>query len=324
MARLAKSLILATLWVFMSSVSARALDPNQPVSSFLRTHFTTDAGLPGSVVGRVVQTQDGFLWMNINGIDLARFDGKSFHLLEGLPPVWSLAVAPNGDLWVGGLQHLTRIPSSSLNQFTFTESTTYHPGPGKASDATFLRFTSNGVLWVGTSAGLFRYEGDQFVPVGPRVLIRNIDEAPNGNLLVIAEGGFMEFKGTEIVPHPQLADQLGKDNQLYHVLKDRRGNTWYCTAGGVFRETGGRIEKLKPPNGRGAFRAYEDPQGNIWIVNEDGLFRATSAGLESVAARMQVRSLYSDREGNLWAGTNGDGLYRFKDRAVSVDRKSVV
>jgi ligand-binding sensor domain-containing protein len=31
---------------------------------------------------------------------------------------------------------------------------------------------------------------------------------------------------------------------------------------------------------------------------------------------MQVRSLFSDRDGNLWVGTNGDGLYRFKDRTV--------
>ncbi|HKV36366.1 MAG TPA: two-component regulator propeller domain-containing protein [Pyrinomonadaceae bacterium] len=316
MARLPKSLILATLWVFMLSVSAHALDPNQPASSFISANFNTGEGLPGSVVGAVVQTQDGFLWMNINGIDLARFDGKSFHLIEDLPPVWSLAVAPDGALWVGGLQHLTRIPASNLNQFTFAESTTYHPGPGKASDATALRFTRNGVLWVGTSAGLFRYDGNQFVPVGPRALIRNIEEAPDGNLLVICSDGFFEFKGTETVPHPQLAAQLGKDNQLYQVLKDRRGNTWYGTASGVFRETNGRIEKLKPPNGRGALRVYEDAQGNIWIANQDGLFRATSEGLESVAAPMQVKNLFSDRDGNLWVGTNGDGLYRFKDRTV--------
>src|ERR1043166_7732142 len=194
MARLLKSLILATLWVFILSASARALDPNQPASSFVSTNFTTDQGLPGSVVGQVVQTQEGFLWMNINGIDLARFDGKSFHLFD-LPPVWSLAVAPDGALWVGGLQHLTRIPSSNFNQFTFAEATNYHPGPGKASDVTVLHFTRNGVLWVGTSAGLLRYDGNQFLPVGPRVLIRKIDEAPDGNLLVICSDGFFEFKG---------------------------------------------------------------------------------------------------------------------------------
>lgn len=316
MARLLKSLMLATFWVFISGVPARASDSVPPVSSLLRAHFTIEEGLPGSVVGQMVQTHDGFLWLVINGVQLARFDGKNFHLFE-TPVVWSLAVAPNGDLWIGGLQHLIRVPSSSFNQSTLAEAVSYHPGPGKANDVPVIRFTRKGVMWIGTSAGLFRYEGDQFVPVGPRVLTRYIDEAPDGNLLVITAQGFMELKGTEIVPHPNLAVELGvKENDIFQVLKDRRGNIWYCTGRGVVRESGGRIEHLEALGGRGAFRAFEDPQGNIWIAKEEGLFRATSAGLELVSADMQAKAFYNDRDGNVWVGTNGDGLFRFKEPAI--------
>ena len=92
--------MLATLWVLMSGVPARALDPNQPASSFLRTHFTTDDGLPGAVVDQIAQTHDGFLWLIINGNNLARFDGKSFYLFAK-PRPRTLALAPDGDLWVG-------------------------------------------------------------------------------------------------------------------------------------------------------------------------------------------------------------------------------
>jgi hypothetical protein len=42
-------LLLAAFWVLLLNVSVRALDPNSPASSFLRTHFTTDDGLPGAV-----------------------------------------------------------------------------------------------------------------------------------------------------------------------------------------------------------------------------------------------------------------------------------
>ena len=310
-------LAFAALWLLTLVVPARALDPNQPASSFIRTHFTTDKGLPGTVVGQMVQTQDGFLWMIINGIDLCRFDGKNFYIFDK-PPSWTLAVGPDGDLWVGGLQDLRRIRVSNFNQFTLTDSTSYHPRPGLESDVTVLRFTRNGVLWVGTSGGLFRYEGDQFVPVGPRVLTYNIDETPDGNLLVINKEGFMELKGTEVVPHPELAAELGKDNRLFQVMKDSRGITWYCTGNGLLRETNGRIEKLGAfgPDGHNTFRAYEDQQGTIWITRHEGLFRATSADLEVVAPGMQVRNLFSDRDGNLWVATNGDGLYRFSDPKV--------
>jgi signal transduction histidine kinase/ligand-binding sensor domain-containing protein len=299
-------------------VPARALDPNQPASSFIRTHFTTDDGLPGSVVDHIVQTQDGFLWLITNSSDLVRFDGKSFHLFEKKPPSWTFAVGPDGDLWVGGLQELRRIRASNFNQSTLDGSIFYHPGPGVENDVTVIRFTRNGVMWVGTSGGLFRYEGDKFIPVGPRALTYNINEAPDGHLLVINKEGFMELNGSEVVPHPELPNKLGKDNQLFQVMKDSRGNTWYCTGSGVLRETNGRVEKPGPfgPDGHSTLRAYEDAQGNVWIARHEGLFRATARDLEIVAPGMQIRYLFSDRDGNLWVATNGDGLYRFKDRAV--------
>ena len=302
----------------MSGVPARALDPNQPANSLLRTHFTADDGLPGAVVDQVVQTNDGFLWLVTNRSFLDRFDGKNFDGFNN-PRASILAVAPDGDLWVGTYEGLRRIPSSSFNQFKFSGLTSYHPGPGKASQIECLRFSRSGVLWVGTAEGLFRYEKDQFVAVGPRVSTHKIREAPDGHLLVINDEGFMELAGSEVVPHPGLAAQLEvKDREIFDVLKDHRGNTWYCTGKGVVRETNGRLEKVESPVpiGHAALHAYEDAQGTIWIAKEKGLFRATSAGLELVDKEMQVRSLYSDRDGNLWVGTNGDGLYRFKDSAV--------
>ena len=72
----------------------------------------------------------------------------------------------------------------------------YRPAPGKASHILRLHFTRGGVLWVGTADGLFRYERDQFVAVGPRVRTHQIQEAPDGNLLVINEEGFMELAGS--------------------------------------------------------------------------------------------------------------------------------
>jgi signal transduction histidine kinase/ligand-binding sensor domain-containing protein len=312
-----RCLVLATLWFLVLSVPALALDTNQPESGFLRTHFTTDDGLPGGVVNKIAQTKNGFLWLITNGANLSRFDGKSFYQFEVRPS--TLAVAPDGDLWVGTKTGLIRIPSSNFNQFTLSGLTSFHPGPGKADRIVHLCFSKSGVLWVGTNDGLFRYEGGQFVALGPRVNIFQIEAAPDGHILAITEDGFIEFSDSEIVPHPQLADQLGvRNNEIRHVLRDSHGTTWYCTALGVARETNGRIEKLgtyAPPKHAGV-RTYEDAQGTIWIAKDEGLFRATSIGLESVADGMQVRGLFSDRDGNLWVGTNGDGLHRFKNRAI--------
>ena len=47
-----------------------ALDPTRPFSGYLRTRFTTEDGLPSSVVHEIVQSQDGFLWLSVGGENL--------------------------------------------------------------------------------------------------------------------------------------------------------------------------------------------------------------------------------------------------------------
>src|SRR5258708_4189828 len=297
-----------------------ALDPSQPFSSYIRTHFSNEDGLPSSVVHDIVQTQDGFLWLTVGGDWLIRFDGRHFTDIS-FPRARILAIAPDGDLWVGTDAGLERIAATTLNQFGRLPGTPYHPGPGKGSRIICLRFNRSGILWVGTGDGLYRFERGGFSSVIPRLAIYRIEETSNGHLLVITSEGFMEWDGERAVPHPEVAVQLGvKTDEVFHVLEDSRGVTWFCTRNGVARRTGGSIEKLSPygPKGHVAFRAYEDPQGNVWFATAEGLFRATATGLELAVPGMNVRYMYGDRDGDLWIGTNGDGLFRFKDRAVRI------
>jgi len=296
-----------------------ALDPGQPFNSYIHTHFGYEEGLPHVIVNDIVQSQDGFLWLSVGGNILARFDGRHFTSFP-YPRAHVLAIAPDGGLWVAGLDGgLEEIPAAALNQFGRLQATSYHPGPGPGSSIGCLHFSRSGVLWVGTTGGLYRFERGGFLPVIPRLGIYRIEEASNGHLLVITSEGFVEWDGSRAVPHPEVAKQLGvRTDEVFHVLEDSNGVTWFCTTQGVARRIGGSIEKLPPygPKGHGAFRTYEDPRGNVWIAKTEGLFRATATGLELAVPGMIVRYMCGDRDGDLWIGTNGDGLFRFKDRAI--------
>ena len=52
------------------------------------------------------------------------------------------------------------------------------------------------------------------------------------------------------------------------------------------------------------------------------MYRATGGGLELAFPSQNLRWIYGDAYGDLWVGTNGNGLYRFKDRAIRMFTKS--
>ena len=303
---------------------ALALDPAQPVNSYLRTRFAKEDGLPSSVVNVILQTRNGFLWVGTNG-GLARFDGTHFTTIEfslqtqtdGLSR--ALAEGADGDLWVGTNTGVLRIPSAALNQFGRLPSTVYHPGSGASDAINVLHVGRDGVLWAGTEGGVYRLERGAFSAVLQNVSVSRIEEASSGHLLIITSEGFVEWDGARLVKHPDLPARLDiPTNKIFHVMEDHTGARWLCTAGGVARETRGSIERLQPYGihvALEAYRAYEDPQGNVWLILAERLFRATATGYEPVQD-IRARYVYVDRDGDLWLGSGGDGLIRLKNRIV--------
>jgi signal transduction histidine kinase/ligand-binding sensor domain-containing protein len=315
-----------SLALTISTRAARALDPNQRTTSYIRTIFTVENGLSSNVVNSILQTRNGFLWIGTDA-GLNRFDGRHFSPIyfrgpESTPQgiVSRLAEAPNGDLWVGTNAGLLRIARPGLDEFDRSLSTMYHPGTGISDEITSLRFSRSGTLWVGTAAGLYRFQGNRFETVIPRVSISRIEENADGHMLVITSLGFIELDGSRIVEHPGLADQLGiRADSFFHVYQDRRNAVWFSTRYGLARRANGSIERFGPygiQGDDGVFQVHEDPQGTVWVSRSSGLFRVSGKSLEPLAPGIPTRDIESDREGDLWVGTNGQGLIRFKDRPI--------
>jgi ligand-binding sensor domain-containing protein len=319
----------------MATKSARAVDPSQPATSYIRTAFTVEDGLSSNVVNAIVQTRNGFLWIGTDA-GLNRFDGRHFTPIYFRGPqatsqgiVSALAEGPDGDLWIGTSAGLVRIPRLALDRFDRSLSVFYHPGAGISDEITCLRFSRDGVLWVGTGAGLYRFVGNRFETVIARAAISRIEESADGHLLVISSQGFVELDRTRVIEHPGLAHQLGiGPGGLFHVFQDRKGAVWFCTSMGLARRVNGSIERFQPyrPGGHGVLRVYEDPQGNLWVDASEratgGILRVSGTKLELLAPSIQVRATSADREGNLWLGTNGEGLMRFKDRPIRIFTKA--
>ena len=315
----------------MATKSAGAVDPNQPASSYIQTIFTVEDGLSSNVVNAIVQTRNGFLWIGTDA-GLNRFDGRHFTPIYFRGPkstpqgnVSALAEGPEGDLWIGTSAGLVRIPRLALDRFDRSLSVFYHPGAGLSDEITWLRFSRDGALWVGTEAGLYRFAGNRFENVIALASISKIEESTDGHLLVISNQGFIELDGTRVVEHPGLSDQLGiHPDALFHVFQDRKGAVWFCTIAGLARRVNGSIQRFQPYGlgGHSVLRVYEDPQENLWVQASTGIFRVSGNKLEPLVPSIQVRAISADREGDLWLGTNGEGLMRFKDRTIRIFTKA--
>lgn len=182
----------------------------------------------------------------------------------------------------------------TIGQFVHTAWTAKDGAPG---DVYALTQTKDGYLWIGSTQGLFRFDGVTFEqykpPAGPALLslsVRALFALPNGDLLV----GF-------------------RDGGLSWLHEGR--NTNFTTADGV------------PPGMVDAMA--EDREGRIWVGTRGGLARFDhgqwkQAGEDWGYPGTAVTALYLDRSGTLYVAAGGSlldlppGAKRFESTGINL------
>jgi len=265
----------------LSNQSALALNPRRALTQYTRTVWTQEHGLPQDTIRAVTQTKDGYLWLGTDE-GLAQFDGYDFVVFN----------KENGAL-----------PSNSVGA---------------------LWAARDGGLWIGTSGGLTFYRDRKFTTYTRRdgladIFISSITEDQSGAVWMAAgifvsrfqNGKFTNYSPGENLPiESPRAVYLGRDGALYVAgfagVARRQGNRFVSVIGPA--EVGGDI----------VTNLTQDHSGNLWVAGPSGLLMRTPAGkLRQFQTKDGlpdnfVRSLWEDRDGNVWAGTNG-GLARLEN-----------
>ncbi len=194
-----------------------------------------------------------------------------------------------------------------------------------------VRRTRDGYLWLGTEAGLVRFDGARFVVHDTRStpelggdLVNVLHEDRDGALWIgtmgglarLAAGRFRHFTEADGIPSGIVAD----------IVEDRDGRLWVSTVDGLFvRGEGDAFRPWTPANaeplppaaalavdGRGRLFAGA---GNL-LFEIDGDARIEHGWVEHVGAGNSVHhlltTLFADRAGTLWFGGR-DVLGRFAD-----------
>jgi signal transduction histidine kinase/ligand-binding sensor domain-containing protein len=353
-----------TLWVGTNGGGLERLERDTGDGQSARfVHYQNDLSDPHSLsndqVYSIYQDQGGVLWVGTFGGGLSRYDpvGEKFAHYQNDPEdpnslssnlVWSLLEDPTGELWIGtlggGLNRLDRESVSGTGAPQYVHYRHVPTDTHSLSDDTVwsLHRDREGVLWVGTSGGLDRFdpEAEQFSnhPAPP---IFTVHEDREGVLWVGTwDGGLGRLdretgKWAFYQNDPSDPHSLG-DDSVISLHEDSEGALWAGTFGAglsrLDREAGdgqaGRFLRYEhdpaDPNSLShntILAIHESPEGVLWIATGGGGLNRLDLATETFRHYREkdglpndtVYGILEDEEGALWLSTNR-GLSRFDPR----------
>ncbi|MGH9405693.1 MAG: sensor histidine kinase [Terriglobia bacterium] len=269
--------------------------------------------------GRLLAGTDHGLFLRSAG-RFVRIDGRG-----GLPAISVHAMAEDreGRLWIGGsglyvLDHGTarRVmlsPSAASNQIKS------------------ILAARDGVIWVGTYAGLYRIKGHSILHTPfDRDVEANICQDRDGNVWLgwvgdgltrFQQGKFVTYRAPAILPN----------NTVLSIFEDSDQDLWVGTENGLVRISDTGVSVLENKDGialgnsstiyENVSTIYDAPDGSLWIANGH-LYRISGWRLLPFAlppevSSVQVRTVFRNREGVLWLGTGGEGVVAIRHGAAT-------
>jgi diguanylate cyclase (GGDEF)-like protein len=268
--------IVALAFLACVPLPARALQPDKAFNHYVIDSWSLEAGLPQISAVCLAQDHTGYLWVGTQS-GLARFDGMRFvtYTPENEPGL--------AGIWVRALLSDRR-----------------------------------GRLWIGTYKGLSVYAEGRFTAVPaldathyPTLDVYSLAEQADGTIIAgTTDGAFT-------VDHGRLRRGAGPQPAL-SLLPTGEG-LWVGSVGAVDRiGRGGNVHFALPTEAAGAaVSSLAQVNGELWAGTSQGVLALGADGWNRVQAepgfdRSPVTTMLTDRDGNLWIGSNA-GLARFRE-----------
>ena len=193
--------------------------------------------------------------------------------------------------------------------------------------------TNDGYLWLGTPAGLVRFDGVRFTVFDKGNTIQIQDNSitsllrsRDGILWIGSQNGLLRMRDGKFTRYSR--ENGLSDNAVTCLVETRDGSLWVGTqTGGLDRFLDGKFIHYSEKDGLSAetiSALCETRNGPLWVgtvghwlnrfVNGKFLPYGKSEGMSDDDGM----SFYEDADGSLWVGTDGGGLNHLKDGKVEV------
>jgi ligand-binding sensor domain-containing protein/signal transduction histidine kinase len=276
-------------------------------------------------VSALLTAKDGALWIGTQGGGVLRYFGgrfRCFGAADGLSNEFVGAVYQDrqGNIWAGTEWGLFRLEA---NRFVRMDS----PG-GRIPAMWVYGMTEDraGHMWV-AGAGLVSVQGEhsEVYYTGRRnEFFRPVMEATDGSIwagsiigLERLDPGATEFRKT-----------APRNCAVKALMQDSSGNLWVGTTAGLVLYHDGKATIFSAPDAlpdNQVSAILEDSEHNLWFGTGNGLMRRSLTAVSTVKTEARpnddnIRTVYRDRRGTIWATATSGRIYEMRNGALAPAR----
>jgi signal transduction histidine kinase/ligand-binding sensor domain-containing protein len=254
--------------------------------------YHTEAGMESDVVTSVTQDRQGRMWFGVNWGGLHEWASGGLKpvteppLLRSYPLAYSVLADHQDAVWTGLYgEKALRLHAGIV--------TPHNLGDGSSRLMTPLALFEDhaGIIWMGCTHSLLRYEGGHFIRYTCRegLSCENVvalAEDRSGVLYIGTDGGGLNCLRNDRFAAWTERDGLA-DNHLSSLYVDGENTLWIGTLnGGLSRLKKGRFVTITtqddlPSNSIGGL--LEDDLGNLWLGSNRGIIRVNRQALNDYA-----------------------------------------
>ncbi len=310
-------------------------------------NFNSEDGLTQSYIYSIIQDEHGYLWVGTDN-GLFRYNGFKFDKFatrDSLADNYiTCGISDRESLWFGhsngGLSYFNgkKFHAFNIQLPNVSQITHFAKSPdGRIWASTY----SDGLLKLGKEAGVVKYK-----MLRDHVVIISFDFLNDNELLIGTNTGllFCRFRGSGKVEIIRTVAEI-PESKVTNIQKMRNNSGFYIATenDGIFQLTyeNNRIKVSKIVTDpafdfTGIQDIYEDSQSNLWLASlGNGLNKmiyptpgkltkiiyfnnANGFVTENGASISDVKTVYEDREGNIWSGNYGKGLTQITPKTFTV------
>lgn len=284
-------------------------------------YFTINDGLTDNQILSIQEDKEGVIWFNTQK-GVSSYDGtkivnhtksdfekpKNNYSVQGNESFQSQWMKLDDDLWFGAWinEGVYRFDGQKLHYLAFPPHKVLNLHDNLFA-VTSISKGKNNMIWFGTYAGVFGYNGNEFEIINDETLgfdrsiaplhIRSILEDSKGRLWIGNNGiGVLLKEGDSII-------NFSEKNNLIHPTSGRKG------------------DKSMPGTLEHVFTIAEDSKGNIWFGDRDaGIWKYDGKSMTNYPKKDGLtndfaQSIFEDKSGELYFGMANGDVFKFNGTA---------